>query len=74
MQIRVRIMYCLAHRKQRFKAMVEEARARRTKFERMQREALVKQRAETAVRSLFLQNRERAARILQVSGVGCTII
>lgn len=52
--------------KQHFKTMVNEARLRRIKFERMQREALVRQRAEATVRKVFQQNRERAARAIQV--------
>lgn len=62
----VRPIFPPATEKQQFKAMVKAARLRRVRFERMQREALVRQRAEAAVRAVFLQNRERAARAIQV--------
>ncbi|CAM9806667.1 unnamed protein product, partial [Sphacelaria rigidula] len=50
----------------RFTAMVQEARLRRVRFERMQREALLRQRAEASILAIFLKNRERAAKAIQV--------
>ena len=46
--------------------MVKEARARRVKFERRQREALLRQRAEATLRQAFLMNQQKAAMAIQV--------
>lgn len=46
--------------------MVKEALARRARFERSQREALMRQRAEAAVRKAFLMNQQKAAMAIQV--------
>lgn len=49
---------------------MKEARARRARFERLQREALIQQRAEATLRQAFLMNQEKAAKAIQVSAVG----
>eukprot|EP00903_Cladosiphon_okamuranus_P006370 g6237.t1 len=48
-----------------FQNMVKEARAKKVRFERLQREALLRQRAEATLRQAYLMNQQKAARSIQ---------
>ena len=57
---------------QGFKMMVKEARVKKARFDRLQRQRLVQQRAEATIRQALITKENKAAKAIQVAG--CTFL
>lgn len=54
---------------QGFQLMVKEARAKKARFDRLQRQRLLQQRAEATIRQALLKKEDAAAKAIQVAAI-----